>query len=171
MDRTASAARPVARAGLGVTGETSSSVPRRWREADFERLWGFVDRFKVCQAGFTILTPLPGHRLLRGRCGTYRRRTAVRALRRAPSAVECRRSVRSGSSSSIAALGQGRSVLDLRGRKRFWQWMREVEVRHALFLMRALRRTQRMMDPEHYLENATSRPRRAGTTCAAVAWA
>ena len=44
-----------------------------------------------------------------------------------------------------------RSVLNLGGRKKWWQWMREVEPRNALFLLRALRRTQRMMDPRHYL--------------------
>jgi hypothetical protein len=44
-----------------------------------------------------------------------------------------------------------RSVLNLRGRKGLWQWMREVEPRNALFLIRALRRTQRMMQPARYL--------------------
>ena len=32
-----------------------------------------------------------------------------------------------------------------------WQWLRQVDPRNALFLMRALGRTQRMMDPAHYL--------------------
>ena len=31
-----------------------------WTEADFERLWAFVERHRLFQAGFTILTPLPG---------------------------------------------------------------------------------------------------------------
>jgi len=44
-----------------------------------------------------------------------------------------------------------RSVLNLRGRKSLRQWMREVEPRNALFLIRALRQTQRMMQPAHYL--------------------
>jgi len=44
-----------------------------------------------------------------------------------------------------------RSVLNLRGRKSLWQWMREVDPRNAFFLIRALRRTQRMMAPAHYL--------------------
>jgi hypothetical protein len=41
-------------------------------------------------------------------------------------------------------------VLNLGGRKRVWQWMREVDPRNALFVLRALRRTQRMMNPAHY---------------------
>ena len=44
-----------------------------------------------------------------------------------------------------------RSVLNLRGRKSLWHWMREVDPRNALFLLQALRRTQRMMEPAHYL--------------------
>jgi hypothetical protein len=44
-----------------------------------------------------------------------------------------------------------RSVLNLRGRKSVWQWMREVDPWNALFLMQALRRTQKMLDPQHYL--------------------
>ena len=50
-----------------------------------------------------------------------------------------------------------RSVLNLRGRKKVWQWLREVDPRNALFLMRALRRTQRMMDPAHYMPSTTWR--------------
>jgi len=45
-----------------------------------------------------------------------------------------------------------RSVLNLRGRKKVWQWLREVDPRNALFLMQALRRTQHLMQPDHYLE-------------------
>jgi hypothetical protein len=44
-----------------------------------------------------------------------------------------------------------RSVLNLGGRKSVWQWLRQVEPRNAMFLLKALRRTQRMMDPQHYL--------------------
>jgi hypothetical protein len=42
-------------------------------------------------------------------------------------------------------------VLNLRGRKSMWQWLREVDPRNAIFLMRALGRTQRLMQPAHYL--------------------
>ena len=44
-----------------------------------------------------------------------------------------------------------RSVLNLRGRKSIWKWLSEVDMRNAMFLLRALSRTQRMMDPSHYL--------------------
>jgi hypothetical protein len=51
-----------------------------------------------------------------------------------------------------------RSVLNLQGRKRLTQWLREVELRNLPFLLRALRRTQRMMDPAHYLEEYALAP-------------
>jgi hypothetical protein len=44
-----------------------------------------------------------------------------------------------------------RSVLNLKGRKGLAQWMREVDLGNALFLLQALRRTQRLMDARHYL--------------------
>jgi hypothetical protein len=44
-----------------------------------------------------------------------------------------------------------RSVLNLRGRKSIWQWLRQVDLSNAAFLLRALRRSQRMMNPRHYL--------------------
>ena len=47
-----------ARLGYGVTG--NFVIDPAWGEADFERLWGFVERHRLFQAGFTILTPLPG---------------------------------------------------------------------------------------------------------------
>ena len=47
-----------ARPAYGVTG--NFVIDPAWREPDFERLWGFVERHRLFQAGFTILTPLPG---------------------------------------------------------------------------------------------------------------
>jgi hypothetical protein len=44
-----------------------------------------------------------------------------------------------------------RSVLNLKGRKSIWRWLREVDPRNAWFLLQALRRTQRLMEPAHYL--------------------
>ena len=44
-----------------------------------------------------------------------------------------------------------RSVLNLGGRKSVWQWLRQVQPRNAMFLLKALWRTQRMMDPRHYV--------------------
>jgi hypothetical protein len=54
-----------------------------------------------------------------------------------------------------------RSALNLSGRKKWHQWLREARATDALFLARMLRRTQRLMDPNHYL--AEYRPQPEGT--------
>ena len=58
VDHTEQAIDVSRRLGYGVTG--TFVIDPAWREADFERLWGFVERYKLYNAGFTILTPLPG---------------------------------------------------------------------------------------------------------------
>ncbi len=44
-----------------------------------------------------------------------------------------------------------RSILNLGGRKSWWQWARQVQLGHLPVLTRMLWRTQRMMRPEAYL--------------------
>ena len=44
-----------------------------------------------------------------------------------------------------------RSVLNLKGEKKWWQWMQHTRPRHWGFTLRALLRTQRMMSRSHYL--------------------
>jgi hypothetical protein len=44
-----------------------------------------------------------------------------------------------------------RSVLYLQGQKRWWRWLPQVRLRDLPRLARILARTQRLMDPEHYL--------------------
>jgi radical SAM superfamily enzyme YgiQ (UPF0313 family) len=58
VDYTAQGVDVARRFGYGVTG--NFVIDPAWREPDFERLWGFVERHRLYQAGFTILTPLPG---------------------------------------------------------------------------------------------------------------
>ena len=130
----------------GVTG--NFVIDPDWEVADFERLWAFVDQHALYQAGFTILTPLPGtayyeqmHRRLQGRPWTH---FDMHHLLWEPALGPER-------FFELYCQTWKRSVLNLRGRKSFWQWMREVDLRNAAFLIGALRRTQCMMDPKHYL--------------------
>jgi radical SAM superfamily enzyme YgiQ (UPF0313 family) len=58
VDHTAAAVELSRRLGYGVTG--NFVIDPAWGEEDFQRLWQFVDRHALHQAGFTILTPLPG---------------------------------------------------------------------------------------------------------------
>ena len=130
----------------GVTG--NFVIDPAWREGDFENLWAFVERFQLFQAGFTILTPLPGT--------SYFEEMRSRVQSRPWSHFDMHHLLWE------PALGPERffelycetwrrSVLNLKGRKSLWRWLREVDPRNMLFLLRALKRTQRMMAPEHYL--------------------
>jgi radical SAM superfamily enzyme YgiQ (UPF0313 family) len=130
----------------GVTG--NFVIDPAWQQADFERLWGFVDRHGLHQAGFTILTPLPGTAYFE------QMRRAIGARKWSDfdmhhllwePAVEPRRFF------ELYCETWRRSVLNLGGRKSVWQWLGEVDLRNAAFLLKALVRTQRMMDPKRYL--------------------
>ena len=146
VDQTAAGIDVARRLGYGVTG--NFVIDPAWGEADFERLWGFVERNQLFQAGFTILTPLPGTAYfdqMRDRLRARRwSQFDMHHLLWEP-ALGPRRFF------ELYCETWRRSVLNLRGRKRMWQWLREVEPKNALFLLRALRRTQRMMDPDHYV--------------------
>lgn len=134
------------RLGFGVTG--NFVIDPAWSETDFERLWAFVDRHRLHQAGFTILTPLPG-------TAYYdQMRSKLRARRWAQfdmHHVLWEPALGPERFFELYCDTWRRSVLNLRGRKSVWQWMREVDPRNAWFLLGALRRTQRLMDPAHYL--------------------
>ncbi len=146
VDHTAQGVDVARRLGYGVTG--NFVIDPDWGEGDFERLWSFVDRFELYQAGFTILTPLPGtayFEQMRGRLQARRwSQFDMHHLLWDPALGPER-------FFELYCDTWRRSVLNLRGRKSLWAWMREVDLRNALFLLRALRRTQRMMDPAHYL--------------------
>jgi len=138
----------VARAhNYGVTG--NFVIDPAWTQPDFERLWAFVERHQLFQAGFTILTPLPGtayfeemRQKLRARRWSH---FDMHHLLWEP-AIGPKRFF------ELYCETWRRSVLNLRGRKGLLEWMRQVEWRNALFLLRALRRTQRLMDADHYLD-------------------
>ncbi|MFN2447259.1 MAG: radical SAM protein [Vicinamibacterales bacterium] len=130
----------------GVTG--NFVIDPVWGEADFERLWAFVERHRLYQAGFTILTPLPGtdyFEEMRARIGARQwAHFDMHHLLWEPALGACR-------FFELYCETWRRSVLNLRGRKGVWQWLREVELRNAWFLLQALRRTQKMLEPAHYL--------------------
>ncbi len=133
------------RTGYGVTG--NFVIDPAWERHDFERLWAFVERHRLFQAGFTILTPLPGTDYFEKMRPTLRPRRwsdfDMHHLLWQP-ALGAERFF------ELYCETWRRSVLNLRGRKRIWQWLSEVDFRNMVFLLRALRRTQRMMDPAHY---------------------
>jgi hopanoid C-3 methylase len=132
--------------GYGVTG--NFVIDPAWDESDFGRLWGFVEDEALWQVGFTILTPLPGTAYFESM------RTALRAAEWAQFDMHhLLWEPRLGAERFFELYCETwrRSVLNLAGQKRWWHWLRDVKVGDALFLARALRRTQRMLDPRHYL--------------------
>jgi radical SAM superfamily enzyme YgiQ (UPF0313 family) len=147
IDQTAQGIDVARRLGYGVTG--NFVIDPAWQESDFERLWAFVERHQLFQAGFTILTPLPGTayfdemrpRLRARRWSHFDMHHLLWEPALAPQRFF-----------ELYCETWRRSVLNLGGRKRLSQWLREVEVRNLPFLVRALRRTQRMMDPDHYMK-------------------
>jgi hypothetical protein len=130
----------------GVTG--NFVIDPAWSEADFENLWAFVDQHQLYQAGFTILTPLPGTKYfeeVRSRVESHPwPHFDMHHLLWEPALGPQR-------FFELYCETWRRSVLNLRGRKSLWRWMRESDPRNLLFLLRALGRTQRMMSPGHYM--------------------
>jgi hopanoid C-3 methylase len=146
IDYTAAGVAVARSAGYGVTG--NFVIDPAWNEADFERLWAFIDRHELFQAGFTILTPLPGTAYFDDM------RSQLRARRWADFDMHhLLWEPKLGPERFFALYCESwrRSVLNLRGRKPLWRWLREVDLRNAPALLSALRRTQRMMNVRHYL--------------------
>ena len=134
------------RHGYGVTG--NFVIDPAWREADFGRLWAFVEKHKLFQAGFTILTPLPGtsyFEQMRPVLRTHRWSDFDMHHALWEPALGAERFF------ELYCETWRRSILNLGGRKSVWQWLRETDFRNAPFLLRALLRSQRMMNPSHYL--------------------
>jgi len=146
VDQTVLGIEVARRLGYGVTG--NFVIDPAWGEDDFERLWAFVERHKLFQAGFTILTPLPGTAYFEEMRQTLRARHwahfDMHHLLWEP-ALGPRRFF------ELYCETWRRSVLNLKGRKGLLRWMREVDLRNALFLIQALRRTQRLMNADHYV--------------------
>jgi radical SAM superfamily enzyme YgiQ (UPF0313 family) len=146
VERTVDAIKVARQCGYGVTG--NFVVDPEWNEIEFQRLWAFVDEHRLHRAGYTILTPLPGTPYY----------DSVRARIRAANWSQFDMShllwePKLGAQRFFELYCETwrRSVLNLRGSKRWWQWIGDVKPQHLLFLMRALARTQRLMDPRHYM--------------------
>jgi hypothetical protein len=116
-----------------------------WAEADFERLWHFVERHQLSRAGFTILTPLPGTPYY------DKMRSRLRAVRWAQYDMHhLLWEPRLGAERFFQLYCETwrRSILNLGGSKSWSDWARQVRLADLPFLTRMLVRTQRMMRPE-----------------------
>src|SRR4029450_12117095 len=146
VNRTVEAVETAREQGYGVTG--NFVIDPDWEEADFERLWGFVERHALSNAGFTVLTPLPGTAYFE------EMRSRIRAESWAQYDMhhllwEPRLGVRPFF--ELYCETWRRSVLNLKGRKSWRDWARQVRPRDLPLLTRTLLRSQRMMRPSAYV--------------------
>ncbi len=155
INKTVEAVRIARELGFGVTG--NFIIDPDFTEEDFQRLWDFIDEHQLYRVGFTILTPLPGtyyfekskkkidvfdwshydlHHLL------WQPRLPVERFW------------------ELYCESWRRSVLNIAGKKKWWQWLSQVRVRDIPRLAQILARTQTLMDPQAYLkETNLLRPR------------
>ena len=146
VDRTVDALTVARELRYGVTG--NFVIDPDWNEADFERLWSFVEKHDLGRAGFTILTPLPGTAFFDDA------RSRMRAVRW--SQYDMHHALwepRLGAKRFFELYCETwrRSILNLSGHKSWTDWARQVKARDLPMLTRMLLRTQRMMRPEEYL--------------------
>ncbi len=144
--RTAEAIAIAREYGYGVTG--NFVIDPAWTEADFEKLWAFVERHHLWRAGCTVLTPLPGTAYF------DEMRPTIRAVEWAQFDMHhLLWEPRLGAERFFELYCETwrRSVLNLRGQKKWWHWAAHARLRHWLHLARVLRQTQRMMHPRHYV--------------------
>jgi radical SAM superfamily enzyme YgiQ (UPF0313 family) len=147
VDRTTEGIAVARELGYGVTG--NFVIDPAWQEEDFQRLWDFVDRHRLGCAGFTVLTPLPGtayfdalrHRIRAVEWGQF----DMHHLLWEP-ALGVRRFF------ELYCETWRRSVLNLKGEKKWWHWIAHARPRHWAHLTRVLLRTQKMLAVSHYLD-------------------
>jgi radical SAM superfamily enzyme YgiQ (UPF0313 family) len=147
IDRSAEGVRVAREHDYGVTG--NFVIDPAWTELDFERLWEFVARHELHRAGFTILTPLPG-------TAYYDEvRDRIRAVEWSQFDMHhllWEPALGAERFFELYCETWRRSVLNLKGEKKWWQWARHAHPRNWLFMTRALLRTQQMMKRSHYLD-------------------
>jgi radical SAM superfamily enzyme YgiQ (UPF0313 family) len=144
------------RLGYGVTG--NFVIDPAWRTRDFENLWQFVEQHRLFQAGFTILTPLPGTAYFDEMRPRLRTRSwanfDMHHLLWEPTLGPER-------FFELYCETWRRSVLNLAGEKKWWHWAAHARPRHWIHLARVLRQTQRMMHAPHYVRDHRLAPEAA----------
>jgi len=146
VSQTIEAARVARHYGFGVTG--NFVIDPGWDEDDFKRLWAFVEEHRLQRAGYTIHIPLPGTPYFE----------TVRHRIRAPKWTQFDMShllwePKLGARRFFELYCETwrRSVLNLSGSKPWWKWVSQIKPKQFPLLMRALFRTQRLMDPRYYM--------------------
>lgn len=139
--------------GYGVTG--NFLVDPDWDEHDFQELWDFVARNRLNRAGYTVLTPLPGTEYFQRIASTlegqpWYKYDMSHVLWEPRLGVE--------RFLELYAETWKRSVLNTAGEKGWSTWLKQVKLRQIPFLVRVLRRTQKLMDASAYVREHASGP-------------
>jgi radical SAM superfamily enzyme YgiQ (UPF0313 family) len=140
--------------GFGVTG--NFIIDPDFTEQDFEGLWDFIEEHKLFRVGFTILTPLPGTAYFeqskkRLQVLDWNQYDLHHLLWQPRLPIE--------RFWELYCETWRRSVLNIAGRKKWWQWLKEVRVRDIPRLAQILARTQTLMDPKAYMAESKLPPR------------
>jgi hypothetical protein len=146
VERTLDAVKVARQFGYGVTG--NFVIDPGWDEGDFKRLWAFVEEHGLQRAGYTIHIPLPGtpyfetvrHRIRAPRWTQFDMSHLLWEPKLGPQRFF-----------ELYCETWRRSVLNLSGRKPWYKWVSQIKPRQFPLLMRALLRTQRLMDPQYYM--------------------
>ena len=134
------------RLGIGVTGNFICDPD--WEEADFERLWAFLEKHRLDHVGFTVLTPLPGTR--------YFDESRPRIRDPDWSHYDMHHLLwepRLGRQRFFELFAETwrRTALHARGARGWWSYAKQVRARDLPFLFRVLRQSRRLFDPRAYL--------------------
>jgi hopanoid C-3 methylase len=149
ISKTVEAVRLARELGFGVTG--NFIIDPDFTEADFKGLWDFIEEHRLYRVGFTILTPLPGTAYFeqtkkRLEVFDWNHYDLHHLLWQPRLPVE--------QFWELYCETWRRSVLNVAGRKKWWQWLKGVRPQDIPRLARILSRTQVLMDPQAYLRES-----------------
>ncbi len=146
ISKTLEAVRVARDCGFGVTG--NFIVDPDFTEEDFHTLWDFVETHQLFRLGFTILTPLPGTEFFAStrekiKVFDWNQYDLHHLLWKPRLPVE--------RFFELYCETWRRTVLNAAGRKKWWQWLPQVDLRHVGQLARILARSQQLMNPRAYM--------------------
>jgi radical SAM superfamily enzyme YgiQ (UPF0313 family) len=144
--KTLEAVRVAREQGFGVTG--NFIIDPDFSEQDFYELWEFIEAHQLFRVGFTILTPLPGTQYFE------QARDQIKVLDWSQYDLHhllWKPRLPVERFFELYCETWRRTVLNSAGRKKWWRWLTQVDLRHIGHMARILIRSQKLMNPRAYL--------------------
>jgi radical SAM superfamily enzyme YgiQ (UPF0313 family) len=146
VSKTLDAIRVAREYGFGVTG--NFIIDPDFTEEDFAELWDFVETHQLRRVGFTLLTPLPGTQYFdqsksKLKIMDWSQYDLHHLLWEPRLPVE--------RFFELYCETWRRTVLNTAGKKKWWQWLGQVDPRNIVQMIKILSRVQKLMDPKGYL--------------------